>query len=103
MPTFARSDAFKRDYKDLTDEQRSKFKVALRAFVDDLLLAEASGVERFRRLCEWLDRKPLDSSNNVGLRYHPNTRAAALKACRILVGFAEHGVIDSGQAATVKP
>lgn len=57
----------------------------------------------FVGLCEWLDRKPLDSSNNVGLRYHPNTRAAALKACRILVGFAEHGVIDSGQAATVKP
>ena len=40
MPTFGRSDSFKRDYKTLNPERREKFKATVALFVEDLMLAE---------------------------------------------------------------
>ncbi len=62
MPTYSRSDSFKRDYRALNARQKTKFRSALLAFVDDLSQMEAGLASGFRPA---LRVKPMQ--NNPGV------------------------------------
>lgn len=48
MPTYDRSDVFKRDYKRLTAEERARFSTVVRNFIEDLTLIEEGKAKGFR-------------------------------------------------------
>lgn len=56
--------------------------------------AVALGIPRevFVAICDWLEEHPVESAH-VATRYAPNTRAAALRACRLLALWKADGYI----------